>query len=296
MTIVPLVLLKHLQKIEPTANFSASLPKITSSKGFTYYAKIGFPSEAEQYHGEAESLKAIEIAAPGLAPRLFASGIDDSGKPHFLSEYKILTRVTDKEAETLGKRLATEMHRHESSNGFGFGVPTYCGATRLQNGWFESWEKCYGAMINDLLTQLRRKGGYANLCTKAEELRETVIPRLLGPLVIQPVLLHGDLWSGNIGTDQSTGRPVIFDPASYYGHNEADLAIGRMFGGIPDRFFSSYHEYYPKTEPVDQYEARGDLYELFHYLNHTLLFGGSYSVSAMRKIEKLLDFPPKAGP
>ncbi len=31
----------------------------------------------------------------------------------------------------------------------------------------------------------------------------------------------------------------------------------------------------PKTEPVDQYELRGDLYELFHYLNHTVLFGVS---------------------
>jgi len=31
----------------------------------------------------------------------------------------------------------------------------------------------------------------------------------------------------------------------------------------------------PKTEPVEQYELRGDLYELFHYLNHTVLFGVS---------------------
>jgi len=31
----------------------------------------------------------------------------------------------------------------------------------------------------------------------------------------------------------------------------------------------------PKTEPVDQYELRGDLYELFHHLNHTVLFGVS---------------------
>lgn len=66
-----------------------------------------------------------------------------------------------------------------------------------------------------------------------------VIPALLGPLVIQPVLLHGDLWvramhilpkiildfsfqSGNTGTDVGTGEPVIFDPSSYFGHNEAE--------------------------------------------------------------------------
>ena len=46
-----------------------------------------------------------------------------------------------------------------------------------------------------------------------------------------------------------------------------------MFGGIPSSFIKTYHEHFPKTEPVEQYELRGDLYELFHYLNHTVLFG-----------------------
>lgn len=56
------------------------------------------------------------------------------------------------------------------------------------------------------------------------------------------------------------------------------LAIGRIFGGIPRSFFEEYHKHMPKTEPVDQYELRGDLYELFHYLNHTVLFGVSNPV------------------
>jgi hypothetical protein len=48
--------------------------------------------------------------------------------------------------------------------------------------------------------------------------------RLSGPLAIQPVLLHGDLWSGNMGVEASSGNPIIFDPASYFGHNEAEYA------------------------------------------------------------------------
>lgn len=48
-----------------------------------------------------------------------------------------------------------------------------------------------------------------------------------------------------------------------------------MFGGIPSSFFETYHKHMPKTEPVEQYDLRGDLYELFHYLNHTVLFGVS---------------------
>jgi protein-ribulosamine 3-kinase len=40
----------------------------------------------------------------------------------------------------------------------------------------------------------------------------------MGPLFenveIEPCLLHGDLWSGNISSDNN-GEPVILDPACY---------------------------------------------------------------------------------
>jgi hypothetical protein len=53
------------------------------------------------------------------------------------------------------------------------------------------------------------------------------------------------------------------------------LSIARIFGGFPESFYKTYHEYRPKTEPADQYNLRMDLYELFHYLNHMLIFGVS---------------------
>lgn len=70
-----------------------------------------------------------------------------------------------------------------------------------------------------------------------------VIPKLLGPLKVEPVLCHGDLWvcacsvrcgrhgahasqSGNTGTADD-GQPVIFDPSSYYGHNESEYVLHR---------------------------------------------------------------------
>ena len=83
------------------------------------------------------------------------------------------------------------------------------------------------------------------------------------------------------------------------------LAIGRMFGGIPEPCFTTYHEYRPKSEPKDQYDLRQDLYQLYHYLNHTVLFGvclpslvhgealliflkGGYAGDARRKMDTLL--------
>ncbi|KAF9076019.1 fructosamine kinase [Rhodocollybia butyracea] len=287
---LPSIILKELEKIESDAEFTGKLGgRVQSSNGNVYFVKLGSSSEAEQYTGEAESLRKINFGAPGLAPNVFASGTFEDGKPYFISEYKDIGYLTDKGAAVLGKRLATELHAYKSESGFGFQVPTYCGATRMKNGWYDSWEKCYSEMIGDLLERLKKKGKYQELCTKGESVRKEVIPKLLGPLKFEPVLLHGDLWSGNVGIDKATGEPVVFDPSSFFGHSEADLAIARIFSGFSSSFFGEYHKHLPKTEPASQFELRGHLYELFHYLNHTVLFGGGgYESSALRKMDILL--------
>ena len=99
-----------------------------------------------------------------------------------------------------------------------------------------------------------------------------------------PSLLHGDLWSGNYAAD-STGQPVIYDPACYYGDHEADLAMMELFGQPGNEFFSAYNEVFP----IDAgYSQRRELYNLYHILNHANLFGGSYSSQAQRMINQLL--------
>lgn len=175
---IPEILLSHLERLEPNATFTASLPTIKSSAGIKYFAKIGSASEKDQYIGEAESLKAMSAAAPGLSPRVLASGVIDSlgneassGQPYFLSEYKDFGHLSNKAAGVLAKRLATEMHKYNSTNGFGFHVPTYCGSTRQENGWYETWEACYSEMIGGLLQKLKQKGRFGDLCSKGEEVR-----------------------------------------------------------------------------------------------------------------------------
>ena len=102
-----------------------------------------------------------------------------------------------------------------------------------------------------------------------------------------PSLLHGDLWSGNMA--QSGSEPVIFDPASFFGHHEYDLAIGKMFGGFGSEFHKSYHNLIPK-EPG--FEIRSELYQLFHCLNHWNLFDDghyrSQSLGAMKNLIKCI--------
>ena len=52
-------------------------------------------------------------------------------------------------------------------------------------------------------------------------------------------MLHGDLWGGNAAVT-STGEPVIFDPAVYFGDREADIAMTELFGGFPAEFYHAY--------------------------------------------------------
>lgn len=103
---------------------------------------------------------------------------------------------------------------------------------------------------------------------------------------IIPALLHGDLWGGNVAEDDS--GPVIFDPASFYGHSEYELAIAGMFGGFSGSFYSAYHSKIPKAPG---FEKRLKLYQLFHYMNHWNHFGGGYrgsSINIMRNLVKWL--------
>lgn len=169
---LPSNILSELAKIEPGAEFTGAVGgRVRSSHGKSYFVKLGSPSEGEQYTGEAESLKEIDIGATGLAPKVFAAGTFEDGKPFFISEYKDMGRLTDKSATVLGRRLATELHAYTSPDGFGFKVPTFCGATRMKNGWYDSWEECYSEMIGDLLEKLQRRGGHQELCTKGDSIR-----------------------------------------------------------------------------------------------------------------------------
>lgn len=97
--------------------------------------------------------------------------------------------------------------------------------------------------------------------------------------------MHGDLWSGNAAFCR-TGEPVIFDPASYYGDREVDLAMSELFGGFPAAFYEGYNATYPLAAGYGQ---RKTIYNLYHILNHFNLFGGSYGTQAEQMMAAILD-------
>ena len=87
-----------------------------------------------------------------------------------------------------------------------------------------------------------------------------------------PSLLHGDLWSGNFMVG-SRGNAVVFDPAVFYGHREAEIAFTRLFGGFSGAFYAAYLNAWP-LQP--SWEERVDLFNLYPLTVHLNLFGSGY--------------------
>jgi len=295
----------------------------------------------DMFHGEFESLNAIADVVPGFCPRALAWGSleeDGDSKGFFLAtQYLDLgsgrSRLSAGSSSSLAARLG-KLHTTPAppdlktgQRRFGFPVPTFCGDTRQPNRFHASWADFYA---NERLMMIlheceRRNGKEPSLRQLVERVVRLVVPTLLanghlgygknghGTDII-PVVVHGDLWSGNAGRGRIVGHgghrsneqkqadqsnededeygiaDVVYDPSACYAHSEYELGIMRMFGGFGTAFFDAYHRIVPKTEPVDEYNDRGILYELYHYLNHHAIFGGGgYRSEAVSIMQMLLE-------
>lgn len=154
---------------------------------------------------------------------------------------------------------------------FGFPVSTCCGDTAQDNSWRSSWADFYAdnRLRGILRACVTNQGNDAELSNTVEAVATKVVPRLIGDETvrnIKPVVIHGDLWSGNHSRGTIAGKggseEVVFDPSAVYGHSEYELGIMKMFGGFGSSFWKEYEELVPKAEPKEEWADRVSLYEL----------------------------------
>jgi fructosamine-3-kinase len=191
-------------------------------------------------------------------------------------------------AELHRASLGRELVQGDRPEGFhGWWRDNVIGSTPQTNAWCPDWGRFFSERrLAPQLKLLARRGG---ALTGAAELLEQV-PRWLACHEPEPVLVHGDLWSGN-GALLRGGGAAIFDPAVYRGDREVDLAMAHLFGGFPAAFFAGYQEAWPLPAG---HLRRLDLYNLYHLLNHANLFGGGYRNRSQALIRELLADPPMA--
>jgi fructosamine-3-kinase len=244
-----------------------------------FFIKRHRASNLAVYQAEAQALETIRRSQTlATCAPLACSTLGD----HSYLILEFLPMVMGGDWLSAGQQLA-QMHHHTHEQGYGFDVTTYCGSTPQDNRWQSSWADFFiEQRLQPLLATLARKGiHFAEqdvALSRAAELLKNHQPK--------PSLLHGDLWSGNIGfnPDKDMAYAVVFDPSSYYGDLETDLAMTELFGRFPQRFYDGY----ASMADVDAgYEQRRPLYQLYHTLNHSVLFGGAY-IEHSRELMTLL--------
>ena len=244
-----------------------------------FFVKVTGEANHAMLTAEADALLAIAQTGAIRVPRVIAGG--EAARAAFLV-LEWLDIVDGGRDGSLGRALAS-LHEATSPR-FGWHRDNAIGATPQANDWSDDWAAFFrDRRLRPQLELAERNGYIGTLRRGGAELLER-IPRLLDGHRPTASLLHGDLWAGNAGRLRDR-IPVIYDPATYYGDREADLAMTELFGGFGPAFYAAYAEALPLPAG---YGTRRTLYNLYHVLNHLNLFGAAYLARAESMVAELL--------
>ena len=244
-----------------------------------FFVKVANPEHAEMLAAEVEALQAIRESGAVRVPSVLASG-EAQDATFLVLEW--LDIVDGGRGAALGLALA-RMHETTAPR-FGWHRDNTIGTTAQANAWCDGWAEFFRDRRLAPQLALAARNGFGGALERQGQRLLLAGPALLAGHRPRPSLLHGDLWAGNAGRlDDAT--PVVFDPASYFGDREADLAMTELFGGFTAAFYDAYAEASP---PAPGYPLRRTLYNLYHVLNHLNLFGAAYLSRAEAMIAELL--------
>ena len=173
-----------------------------------------------------------------------------------------------KEPQTGGEVIAS-LHGVQEQL-FGFSRSSFIGSAAIQNTRNENWADFWWE--TRVLPFYKEVYAEANSSIRQgmkwiERNREQLFP------VETPVLLHGDLWSGNF-IYSSSGQPYFVDPSIYFGHREMDISMMVLFGGFGEEL-GVYQEICPLEKGWQQRVFWNQLYPL---MVHWIFFGGAYAM------------------
>jgi fructosamine-3-kinase len=245
-----------------------------------WFVKTNRADRLDMFEAEGAGLEALAETQTLHVPRALCSGTSD-GIAFLVIEHLALGRAGPTGWQQAGALLA-EMHRHTERR-FGWHRSNTIGSTAQHNDWHEDWITFWSKCRLGFQLETAARNGHGG---RLQALGGQLLSRFAVLIDHAPEasLLHGDLWSGNLAFTQ-TGMPTIYDPASYYGDREAELAMTELFGGFPADFYAAYNDSYPLASG---YRIRKSLYNLYHVLNHLNLFGGGYGAQAERMMQQLL--------
>lgn len=251
------------------------------TKSVSWFIKLNHADFSDMFTAEAAGLAELEALQQVRTPKVVLFGTHQQ-QTFLLLEYIELTGLSNDSAASFGQQLA-RLHRHPQDY-FGWHCNNTIGTTPQHNEPVTDWPSFWQQQRLGKQLQFAAHHGYrGTLQSSGMRLLEQV-PAFFTTYRPEPSLLHGDLWGGNVGKDKQ-GKPVMFDPACYYGDREADIAMTELFGGFSQSFYTAYQGEFALDAG---YKTRKKLYNLYHILNHLNLFGGGYLNQAESLISQLL--------
>lgn len=247
--------------------------------GGKYFIKYNSASRfSGMFEKEAAGLKILADTNSFDIPEVIGSG--EAGKNSYILLHYIESGIPARNFWShFGTKLA-DLH-HNTSEYFGLDHDNYIGSLTQSNkkhpdfcGFFISQR------LEPQLKEARNKGAFSQSDIRFFDSLFKSLNNIIP--VEKPALVHGDLWSGNFMVTEN-GYPCLIDPAVYYGHREADIAMTKLFGGFQPEFYNAYNQAWPLKK---DWQKRMDIFNLYPLLVHVNLFGGSYAGQVLRIIRQ----------
>jgi len=175
---------------------------------------------------------------------------------------------------------------HSVSNDlYGFGFNTQIGAIEQLNNYENTWSNFYATKRLNPIFELANSQN--NMGPDINDKIYFIIKNIKNFIPDKPpaLLLHGDMWDGNILFDNYKFVGFI-DPGSFFGHNEMEIAYLRWFKPkfIDSDFLEKYNDYIPLEKNYLEYEF---IYQLYYALCNVALWDISYIKEVKKLINKI---------
>ena len=254
---------------------------LLKSENARYFVKFNRAELGEMFAAEFAALTEIAQTKTVKVPAPITYGQTEH-ESFIVLEFLELKRASSQSERLLGEQLA-KLHLQKQPF-FGWQIDNTIGSTPQSNLRSENWLTFWREQRLDFQLKLAAQKGYSSQLQSLGEKLSERLEDFFTDYTPQPSLLHGDLWGGNAAAT-SENQPIIFDPASYYGDRETDLAMTELFGGFGRDFYAAYNDVWQLDAG---YKTRKNLYNLYHILNHVNLFGGGYVSQAKNMMQQLL--------
>jgi fructosamine-3-kinase len=252
--------------------------KIVTNSG-AFFCKINSASKFPQlFEKEKRGLKLIQNQNVIKTPAIIDYSVENAEQILVLEWIKE-GKTSNQFWKTFGEQLAA-LH-HTNQDNFGLEEDNFMGSISQSNKEDKQWNSFF---IEQRLQPLINLCSNKNLLQPKHQHQFAVIYQRLPQIfdaAEKPALVHGDLWSGNFMCQD--GKPVLIDPAAYFGDRSVDLAMTTLFGGFDKGFYESYHYHFPL--PIN-YKEQWEVCNLYPLLIHLVLFGKTYLAQIEQTLER----------